>query len=142
MGTRLSDVHISRAQQILKHQFFYLNGLESSLYQDKDLVRSEEMVKNKVQIVYCKDREHWIVASTVNKHIGEVLVVDSVFNSLDNDTRKTITNLFKYTGSTGKLNIKLARSQKQRGGDDCGLFAIAFATAIALGKSPMKIKIP
>jgi len=90
------------------------------------------MVKNKVQIVYCKDHEHWIVASTVNKHKGEVLVV---FNSLNNDTRKMITNLFKHTG---KLNIKLAQSQKQRGGDDCGLFA--FATAIALGKSAMKIK--
>jgi len=65
------------------------------------------MVKNKVQIMHCKD-----LAITVNKHKGEVLVVDSVFNSLDNETRKTITNLFKHTGTTGKLKIGLVQSQK------------------------------
>jgi len=100
----LPDVYINRAQQMLKH---HLNGLGFSLYLDKDLVRSEEMVKNKVHIVYCKDHEQWIVASTVNNHNVEVLFVDPVFNSLDNDTRKMITNLFKHSGTTGNLDIKL-----------------------------------
>ena len=36
--------------------------------------------------------------------------------------------------------MKFARCQKQKGGADCGLFAIAFATAIAFGKRPGKIK--
>ena len=39
------------------------------------------------------------------------------------------------------LSIKVAHSQKQRGSTDYGLFAIAFATAIAFGLSPSKIKL-
>ena len=39
------------------------------------------------------------------------------------------------------LSIKVAYSQKQRGSTDCGLFAIAFATAIAFGLSPSKVKL-
>lgn len=52
---------------------------------------------------------------------------------------KFISNLFQC--GSDKLSIKVAHSQKQRGSSDCGLFAIAFATAIAFGISPMKLKL-
>jgi len=41
-----------------------------------------------------------------------------------------------HSGSTGKLNVKMVKTPKQKGGDDCGVFSIAYATAIALGRSP------
>ena len=56
------------------------------------------------------DHEHWIVASTANNHNREVHFVD--LSSIHNDTKKTITNLFKHTGTTGKLKIGLVQSQK------------------------------
>ena len=37
--------------------------------------------------------------------------------------------------------MKFTRCQKQVGGADCGLFAIGFATAIAFGKPPNKLKL-
>jgi len=86
MGGKLSDAHINRAQKILKCQFLHVNGLESTLLQGKEIARTKEMVENKLQIVYCTSREHWIVATTVNNRNGEVLIFDSVFNSLDDDT--------------------------------------------------------
>ena len=36
MGVELSDLHINMAQRTLKNQFPELNGLESSLFQDKE----------------------------------------------------------------------------------------------------------
>ena len=139
MGGRLSDAHINRAQKILKRQFFYINGLESSLQQGKKVALTKEMVQNKLQIVYCTDREHWVVATTIKNRSGEVLIFDSVFNSVDDDTMKTVCNLFKHSGLTGKLNVKMIKTPKQKGSDDCGVFSIAYATAIALGRSPAKL---
>ena len=140
MGARLSDIHINIAQKLLKDQFCSLNGLESTLLQTKEVSRTEEMVKNKLQIIYCCEREHWIVATTIKSSKGEILVADSIFKSLDIETRRTINMLFKPTGTTKMVDIKLLNSQKQKGSNDCGLFAIAFATAFANGMSIEKIR--
>ena len=53
IGDELSDLHISLAQRILKEQFFHINGLESTLLQGKRCTLTEDMVKNKLQIVHC-----------------------------------------------------------------------------------------
>lgn len=140
MGVRLSDIHINMAQKLLKDQFCSLNGLESTLFQAKEVSRTEEMVKNKLQIIYCCEREHWIVATTINSCKGEILVIDSIFKSVDSETRRTINMLFKHAGTTKTLDIRLLNSQKQKGSNDCGLFAIAFATAFALGKGMEKLR--
>ena len=78
MGEMLTDLHISAAQSALKRQFSNLNGLESTLYQTKKAVLNEAMVKNKLQIIHCKKRQHWIVATTVNSKSNEVKVFDSI----------------------------------------------------------------
>ena len=57
-------------------------------------------------------------------------VYDSLFSTIDKETRNIIQNLFQAT-SCKKPNIKLVRCQKQTGGKDCGVFSIAFATTIA-----------
>ena len=128
----LSDVHINRAQKILKR---HVNGLESTLLQEKEVMGTPEMVQNQLQIVYCISREHWVVATSINNH-KEVLVFDSVFCTLDDDTMRTVTNIFKHSGSTNKPYVKMMKTQKQKGRDDCGTFSIAYATTIALGRSP------
>ena len=79
MGVELSDLHINMAQRILKHQFPELNGLESSLFQDKERPLTKDNVKNKLQIIHCKQCHHWIVASTVKSTAEEVIVIDSLF---------------------------------------------------------------
>ena len=136
MGEMLTDLHISAAQSALKRQFSNLNGLESTLYQTKKAVLNEAMVKNKLQIIHCKKRQHWIVATTVNSRSNEVKVFDSIFVSLDKETKQVLLNLFGHDKAEPKL--KLLKSQKQSGSKDCGLFAVAYATSIAFGKDPTK----
>ena len=136
MGTELSNLHINVAQRILKEQFSHINELESTLLQGKRQMLTEDMVKNKLQIIHCLERHHWITASTVN---NEVTIMDSLFKSIDQETKLTISNLFQPTGSSNQLKIKLIKTQRQKGNKDCGLFAIAMATTIACGKSPSKV---
>jgi len=47
-------------------------------------------------------------------------------------------NLFQWNST--EVAMKFAHCQKQKGGADCGLFAIAFATAITFGKQGSQTK--
>ena len=139
MGEELCDIEINFAQQLLKEQFSELNGLVSTLYQDRRLQMTESLVRNKVQIIHCKGRRHWIVATTLNCQLGEVRVYDSLFQYCGKETEHVIANLFQV-GSV-KLKITVSQSQKQKGGTDCGIFAIAFATALAFGINLSKLQL-
>ena len=78
------------------------------------------------------------MATTIsNKEVnGKVLVYDSIFKNVDKETRKIICNIFQVLPVS---NIKVVKAQKQMGTKDCGLFAIAYATALALGQNPSKL---
>ena len=131
MGEMLSDIHINAAQTILRGQFHKLNGFQSTLYQIKKIKWADEQITNKVQIVHCRARNHWITATTVDCLKGIVKVYDSLFGSINQNTKSIIQNLFAVDDS--QLQIKLLKSQKQLGSTDCGLFSIANAAAIAFG---------
>ena len=85
MGEELSDTEINLAQQLLKTRFPNLNGLKSTLLQEKKMVLTENFVRNKVQIIHCKSRHHWVVASTLHCNTGEVKVYDSLFMYSDKE---------------------------------------------------------
>ena len=55
MGEELTDLEINVAQQLLKEQFHHINGLESTLLQERYVKTSKE-VRNKLQIIFCKER--------------------------------------------------------------------------------------
>ena len=139
MGAELSDRHINLAQKILKEQFPSLNGLNSTLLQLKQQKLTENMVKNKLQIIHCSERHHWVTASTVKAAPGVVIVVDSLFKSIDTETKSIILNLFQPNIVSEPMIKLLVRSQQQKGSKDCGVFAIAMATTIALGHNPSNV---
>lgn len=96
-------------------------------------------IRNKVQIIYCSRRNHWLVATTVNCKEGEVRIYDSVFNSCDDEVELVVHNLFQADTAKRSPHIKVMHSQKQTAGKDCGVFSIAFATALVLGLNPGKV---
>ena len=139
MGNELSDDEINLAQQLLKEQYNKLNGLQSTLLQSKHLNLTENEIRNKIQIIHCYPRHHWIVASTVGCALNQVKIYDSLFSYCDMETEAVVYNLFQWSKSI-KLIITVSCIQKQKGTTDCGLFAIANATAIAHGKNPNKLQ--
>ena len=123
----LMDQHINFAQRLLRHQFPNLNGLRLTLLQDKPHCQP---TVNALQILRIK-KCHWIVAFTKNK--GKlVYVYDSTYSSVHQAAAKTIQTNFHCS----MLSIRLMKSQKQVGAEDCGLFAIASATSLAFGEDP------
>ena len=129
---KLNDLVINAAQMILKEQFPELMGLQSTLLLKKPQPRFQGN-KPYVQIIF--DREdHWIVASTLFAKSGQVKLYDSVFTTIDKGTKAVISNLYGP-----EILPRLVNISKQEGGTDCGLFAIAIATTLALRLDPAEI---
>lgn len=139
MGEELTDKTINHAQQLLKSKYQQFNGFQSTLLQAKKMALTDTRIHNKVQIIHCSRRNHWIAATTVNCKEGEVKIYDSVFNSCDEETKLVVCNLFQADTAKQTPYIKVMYCQKQTGSKDCGVFSIAFATAIVLGLNPGKI---
>ena len=112
------------AQQLLKEQFPAINGLQSTLLQSKKGIGTAST--EQFQIIHSRG-DHWIVASTVGSKGDKVQVFDPVYSTLDKATLDVIANLFHSS------TVKMMECQKQEGGKDCGLYAIAYATTIAHG---------
>ena len=104
MGQKLTDMEIDFAQQLLKSQFPHINGLESTLIQQKAKLATDEVNDNKIQILFCNDRKHWIVATTVNCNDGKVKVYDSAFSYLDKESLRTIIKLFSTKKEKPRIN--------------------------------------
>ena len=80
---------------------------------------------------------HWLTISNLNCQEGTVNVFDSFYNDIDKESKFQIANILKPTGKNIKFNI--IPVQRQAGGTEYGLFAIAFAVALGLGFNPTKL---
>ena len=56
-----------------------------------------------------------------------ITIYDSIFLSIDDETRKLLTQLF------GNSNIVMGKGPKQEGSKDCSIFAIATCASLANG---------
>ena len=133
IGEELSDAEINYAQRLLKEKHPKVNGLRTTLYKGK-----LPEIQDNVQIAHCTARHHWITVTTINCKAGEVRVFDSVFTNCDKETEVLIRGLYQHKSKNTK--IIMSRCQKQTGGMDCGLFAIAFAVALVFNLRPSKLK--
>ena len=131
-GEKLSDKHINFAQRILKAKFPKINGLRLTLLQDKS---HKEPTNNALQIFHTGG-DHWICATTIGVSGKRVLVYDSAYTKWDESALCLLKKQFRCSPS----NVSVLKGvQKQQGGKECGLYAIANATSIALGKDPLKL---
>ena len=78
---------------------------------------------------------HWFTVSTIGAQASnEVLIYDSMLHSLSGHGRKQVAAVLARPEK--EIGIKMMKAQQQEGKNDCGLFAIAFATALANGVQP------
>ena len=108
---------------MLKKQYPAIDGLQNTLLQGKKLVNTSD--QQQLQVIHSQGN-HWIIASTVHDEGSEkVLIYDSLYNDVNAGTQLTIQRLF------GPAVVpEIVQVHKQQGLKDCGLFAIAFSTAI------------
>ena len=76
------------------------------------------------------------MAASIGSCHNAINVYDSLYKSIDKDTKQAILNMFK---KVGKVRINSVNMQTQQGGADCGVFAIAIATSLGYGDDPAKL---
>ena len=126
----LNDMIISAAQSLLKKQNPLVGGFQPPYLGQTYAfdIQSEEFV----QILH-DGHGHWLTVSAVG---AEVYVYDSMYPSVGTYTKKQVASIL--CSKKKAIKLKIMDVQMQAGGCDCGLFAVAFATALANGIPPGK----
>ena len=135
-GSRLTDKHIGFANLLISRQFPHIGGLRSTLLQNRYYCFPSQSI----QPIFCKEREHWIVASNVMQDHKTVNVYDSLFTELDRRTYDLILQIFHARNNDQRATVVMKELQKQKGSADCGLFAIAVMTSLAHKEDPSTVK--
>ena len=147
-GERLNDQHINLAQTLLKKQFPTFNGLQNCLFSQK-IDNFQPVEGDAIQIHFVSPINHW-VTSCSKKLENEVAIYDSSFSkgefehTLQEQLAVIYNRFINFVNDSGDemdptLIVATPGVQQQKGIDDCGLFAIAFALHLALGHDVAKI---
>ena len=135
-GKKLTDIHISAAQKILHNEFPDINGLQNKLGQLKYPFSN---ISNSIQIVHVRN-DHWAIVTTIGIVKKQEIVVryyDSVYSTLSDDTEEALLQLYRPPRlNLFHMRVEIMKTPKQGGATDCGLHAIAIATALAHGIDP------
>ena len=125
----LSDAIVNAAQDLLRKRNPSVVGLQNvNLGLTFDIQTGEF-----VQILHT-GHSHWHTVSTIGTNIPEVNVYDSMYCFCSNHSKVQIASILQTKHPAIRLHF--LDVQKQSGEADCGLFAIAFATALSLGLHP------
>jgi len=70
------------------------------------LQNSSQFKKNKLacglQIIFCQQRNHWVVATRIGSCHNAIKVYDSLYKTIDKDTKTAIMNMFKKVGQVSR----------------------------------------
>lgn len=132
----LDDIHMGAAQGLIKKQFPHLGGLQNTVMQNSEMLKSLNGSSDNLQIVHVElgQTDHWVLMSTVGCPEGEVDLYDSLQHKPSLDTQTVIARYLRSSSSS--IRIKLINVAMQKGSTDCGLYAIAMMTSIAFKQDP------
>ena len=133
-GEKFSDKHINLTQRILKLKFPKINGLRLTLLQNKP---HKDPTDSAILQILHTGGDHWICATTIGTASGKKCwYTTQLMPGVDDTTICLLKVQFLCSAS----NIFIVEGmQKQRGGKECGLYAIINATGVAFGKDPVKM---
>ena len=127
----LDDRLINLGQNMMKQQHPYINGLQSVLLgQNLSFIPQGD---DCVQILH-EFGNHWITVSNIGYPPSTINVYDSLHGSLSTHTQHVIAD--NLQSKTSQITIRNQYCQRQSNSYDCGLFALANATALCNGINP------
>ena len=95
---------------------------------------SMDVEPNEFVQILNKSDSHWFTISTIGRQPGVVNVFDSATKYTTKRNREEIAVLLHT--SERSITLHYMSVQVQSGASDCGLFALAFATALCTGINP------
>ena len=127
----ITDTIVNAAQELLKQQCPFVSGFQKvtcGFTMNFDIETGEF-----IQILHT-GQGHWMTVTTIGTKHPEVLVFDSLYACAPTLAKAQIASLLATQHPV--ITLKFVDVQMQSGTYDCGLFAIAHATALALGEQP------
>ena len=90
--------------------------------------------KGEMVQVLNSDGNHWVAVSNIGCSPGRVQWLDSLHGSPSLSQQRIVADLLQAT--VDEIVIETRNVQKQLGGSDCGLFALAFITTVLNNQDP------
>ena len=125
---------------LLRSQFPDLHGLESCVHAGtRTFARHSDLFIQIINRTPTGSGSHWLTISNIKAMdlTKEVVIYDSAFDDLPEMEGLVIASLVDIESTVPVLHVHFANIQMQRNSYDCGLFAIANATALAFGLNPI-----
>ena len=116
---------------MLKQQHPVVGGLQSTTLAKSFAM--EPQTGEFVQILNINDN-HWIAVSTIGCQPSTLNVYDSLHGYLPKHEQKVVADIMMSPYPT--IQVNYIGVQWQSGISDCGLFALAFTTALCSGQDP------
>lgn len=131
----LHDKHIACGQFLLKQQFPHIGGLRPTVLQQKKL---DPLPPKSLQILHVTlpspQPGHWIAASTVSCENDDIVLYDSLFSAITDETKINLAQLICTVNP--EFTVRISGVTKQSGSSECGLYALAYITHVAFGQDP------
>ena len=132
----LDDRAIDHAMTLLRVQYPHVGGLLSTTSLAL-LTPLPAPTQGFVQIMnICGN--HWVVVGNVGCKVGEVSIFDSLHRTCTDDFAAQVTAILQFAGKT--VRLQWPNVQGQKGGADCGLFAIANSLTLCRGEDPCMVQ--
>lgn len=80
---------------------------------------------------------HWVAVSNVDSEENVVNWMDSLYGSPTSTAKRDIADILQSPSSV--IKVQCLNMQQQRGESGCGLFALAFVTAVCHGDDPTSL---
>ena len=130
----LDDTIIDMGQSLLKAKYGHINGMQSVILGEKFAMVPQP---NEFLQILNENGNHWVFISTIGCPPATVNVYDSLHGSLSSQTRRLIADVLQCKASSFELRYQDV--QWQSNGSDCGLFALANASALCNGVEPTTV---
>ena len=133
-GKQLDDKIMAGVGMILESQFPELPPFQPTLYTQalENLHPAKE-----TSFFFHNFSNHWAVSHLSQ---GRVYLYDSLQpKKIMPELQKQLATLYGHVGSDRKLQVFMPLVQLQRGGADCGCFAVAFVVSLLFGDDPTSL---
>ncbi|KAI4805818.1 hypothetical protein KUCAC02_010414 [Chaenocephalus aceratus] len=116
---------------MLKDQFPQMKGLQDPVLGTK--LHFEIAHGSFVQVLH-DGSLHWVTVRNLFSRDNTVELYDSLYSSVPMSIKMQIASIIMTNERS--MHVKIQKFQRQQGGVDCGLFAIAAATDLCNGRDP------
>ena len=136
-GAWLNDQHMTAAMMLVKRNFPKIGGLQNPLRNKSKSKGFSPQPEGSIQIHHSFN--HWVTSCYLD---GNVKLYDFLYDRKDGlpeELQEQLKMMYRNTASNCQITVILPMVQQQKGGQDCGVYAVACLFHLALGDKPEEL---